>query len=131
MRATALLLIALSLACAPVMPVMYESRRASGHSDQYQFGEARLVGGENLFDVLRRTRPTLLRIREIGFPLSNDASEMIGVYVDGHFAGGLDALRSIPADYVLSVKRLRGIDATNRYASRHREGILDVRLLRR
>lgn len=128
MRATALLLISVTLACGPAIS---QPRRTTLLSEQYQYGEARLAGGETLLDILRRNRPTLLKIREVGFPLSSDAPDPIGVYVDGLFIGGLDALQSIPAEQVFSVRRLRGIDARNRFASRHREGVLEVRLIRR
>ncbi len=134
MRSITLLAAGCLLACSPVnrsARYEYPTLRSFSFNEQYVMGESRLVAGENLFDALRRSRPTLLRIRGIsGTPTDFPGSDIIGVFINGTFAGGMETLRTIQAHEVASVRRLRGIDASNRYAGRFREGVLEIQLAR-
>ncbi len=105
--------------------------RAVPSADHYIFTEARLMAGESLHDVLRRTHPRFLQSRDVTATMPLLGEDIIGVYINGTFAGGLDVLSTIPAQHVLAVERVRSADAVNRYARRHRGHALEVSLLQR
>jgi hypothetical protein len=131
MRACILPLCFVFLACSTATSTSSHFNRAQGRSDQYMIGESRVVAGESLFDLLRRTRPTLLTVRASQLATSSPLDgEDLGVYVNGMYVGGLDAVRGLQAGSVYSVRRYRGIDSTNRFARHHRDGALEITLLR-
>lgn len=87
--------------------------------------------GESVFDFLSRTRPTFLRMRT---PLTHPLSlgeDAIGVYLNGAPAGGIDALRTLPANYVYDVRRLSASESMARYGRSYRDGAIEVRMARR
>jgi hypothetical protein len=94
------------------------------------FTETRFNAGETLHDVLRRTHPRFLISRDVSIYPAAMGEDVIGVYINGTYSGGLEALGSIPASHVLSVQRIKSVDAANRYARRHRSHALEVTLLK-
>ena len=133
MRSIALLAATFLLACSAAnrsTRYEYPTLRSFSLNEQYVMGESRLVPGENLFDALRRSRPSLLRVRGTqGTPSDLTGVDAIGVYVNGTFAGGIETLQTISARDVASVRRLRGVDASNRFAGRFRDGVIEVQLV--
>lgn len=133
--ASALVCLCGTLACASAgTPSTIRSMsylRSVPSSDHYIFTEARLMAGESLLDVLRRTHPRFLQSRDITVSSPRLGEDIIGVYLNGTFAGGLEILSTIPAHLVLSVERIRSADAANRYARKHRGHALEVSLLQR
>ncbi len=93
--------------------------------------QVRRVSGESTYDLVARTRPAFLRARTPLIRPLGLGEEMIGVYIDGHFAGGAEALRDISSDYVYSVRRISVADAGIRYGRNFRDGAIEVTLLRR
>lgn len=125
MRFTVLGLLVLG-ACATVGP----SAR-SADFDRFLIANVRRMAGESLYDVVTRVRPNYLRARSpLIIPLAL-GEDLIGVFVNGLFAGGLEALRDIDADYVYSIRKLPASEAVNRHGRRFREGVIEVALIRR
>lgn len=126
-----LLLTMLVAGCATMSSPGSTLVHSDGDTSRYQVVAARLVPGETLFEALARNRPLLIHVRQYGLTARSRFVDPIGVYINGSFAGGLETLRSIPADQVYSVRRLRGLDAMNQFAGRFTDGALEVTLLRR
>jgi hypothetical protein len=121
-------LLASASACAPVTSTsQYPTLRSLSRSEQYVLGESRIVAGETLYDALRRTRPNLLRVRPVTGSSSYFPGDVIGVYINGTYAGGMEVLHTLAASNVASVRRRQGVDVSNRFA---RGFVLEVSLLR-
>jgi hypothetical protein len=87
--------------------------------------------GETLYDLLRRAAPAHLRARDV-LPRDSGAPSdpEIGVYIDGFFAGGVEALQTITARNTLSVRRFSSAETPPSYARKHSSGVLEVKLRR-
>lgn len=79
------------------------------------------------YDVVRLLRPQFLYrrgVHSVNQPV--DPSSGIMVYVDGIQAGGVDELKSIPADNVEEIRWLNARDATTKYGTNHDYGVIAV-----
>jgi len=93
--------------------------------------QVRRLSSESTYDLVARIRPFFLHARA---PLTRPlewGEEMIGVYVNGMFVGGVESLKEISADNVYSVRRISMADAGITYGRQFRDGALEVTLLRR
>ena len=88
-------------------------------------------GGETLYDVLRRRAPVYLIARPNPSAMLSNRQDPIAVYIDGSYSGEIDVLQLIPAQEVLSVKRISAADAAVRYGPKHNSGALLVTLIPR
>jgi hypothetical protein len=75
-----------------------------------------------LFDAVIGLRPEFLA----GTRDMRASGDEPGVIVDGNAHGGVDALRSIPVQFVIEVRRLRPADAIIRYGRDYRNGAIIV-----
>lgn len=84
-------------------------------------------GASTAYDVVRLLRPQFLYrrgVQSIREPVNPSAG--ILVYVDGARAGGVDELKSIPADQVEEIRWINARDATTRYGTDHGYGVIAV-----
>lgn len=123
-------MLTLLCACAATSP----NNRSSTHSmiafDQTVVPQLRHYAGESLYDVLARDRPLYLRPRTPRLTELAPGQDLIGVVINGHYSGGLEALRTVSADVVYSVRRLSASEAAVRYGRHLVEGALEVTLSR-
>lgn len=116
-----LLLLVLGLtACA-----YKEDTGAARLSDTLTVREIREVPVDNVYDVVRRLRPSWLRVRSAPTP-GNPTPERPVVYVDGVQSGSAGVLRNIRRDDVVRLEYLDPNDATNRYGTGHTSGAILV-----
>ena len=87
--------------------------------------------GETLFDVLRLRAPLYLRPRPIPGQEFTGGGDAVAVYIDNNFAGGYEALQSLPAYAVFSVDRISATEAAMKYGPKHSNGAILVTLARR
>jgi hypothetical protein len=84
-------------------------------------------GASTAYEVVRLLRPQFLYhrgVQSVRQPV--DPSAGILVYVDGVRSGGIDQLRSIPADQVAEIRWLNARDATTKYGTGHGYGVIAV-----
>ena len=106
-----------------------DARPSHGHLRTGTFA-TEYYSGETLYDVLRRRAPLYLRPRPTPGAEINGRNDPIAVYIDGNFAGSIEALQSIPAYVVVSVDRMSAAEATLKFGPRHDSGALIVTLVR-
>ena len=87
--------------------------------------ELGVTRAENTYQAIRCIRPELLRSRESGSLMLFEARHP-AVAVNNTLVGGVEALRSIPADQVTQLEYLSAWEAGNRYGMTFRDGILLV-----
>ena len=129
-RSTAALVLLLLTACATTP----RSAQLVPFDANLVFGtDLGSMPGRSLYDALLHRNPSFVRVRGIsaasaltsrGVP--SDAA--IGVYINGSFSGGVEALQTLRATDVLSVRRLSPAEAASRMARRHSNGALLVTL---
>ncbi|MFN8579987.1 MAG: hypothetical protein U0163_03290 [Gemmatimonadaceae bacterium] len=117
--------LAVVCACTASVP-----RRTPTVFDQLLVTQLHHAAGESLYDVLARDCPLYLRPRTPRISELAAGQDLIGVVINGHYSGGLDALQTVSADYVYSVRRLSASEATIRYGRHFVEGALEVTLRR-
>lgn len=102
-----------------------EARAAAAHPERSTRGARRdmlppesweRTTAANVFDLLNELRPAWLR------PRGGSALVDVVVYLDGHKMGGVELLRGIPLSGVTAIRRLDGIDATQRFGQNHGAG---------
>lgn len=79
------------------------------------------------YEVVRLLRPEFLYhrgVHSVNQPV--DPSSGIMVYVDGIQVGGVDQLKSIPADNVEEIRWVNARDATTKYGTNHDFGVIAV-----
>jgi hypothetical protein len=76
------------------------------------------VTAATAMDVVRRLRPAWLRVRTGG-------DEAV-VYIDRTRRGGLELLRSLVVEVVLEMRYMSPSDATTRFGTGHRGGVILV-----
>ncbi len=106
-HASALVLVVVVTACSVRGPLLDPPPLSMGRRDIIQIDELRQNDdASTLLDVLRRTRPQMLRARSgtAGMLATEDA---INVFIDGHYAGGVDVLAEIATSRVFSVRMVR------------------------
>lgn len=80
-----------------------------------------------VYDLVLRRWPNLLRPPVIGAAGGRDArGDVIGVYAATHWLGGQDALRSINAVHVQSIRRLTPSEEFARFGRAHDGGGLEI-----
>lgn len=102
------------------------------------------LAGRSAFEVVERVRPRMLQTRghtstraaQDQFPgvgggaggseTGGASGVSLAVYVDGARAGGVEALRRVPAERIESIRRLSAADATTLYGTGHSTGALVV-----
>jgi hypothetical protein len=80
----------------------------------------------SLYDVVGRYWPQVLRpsMQETFAP--DPRGDIVGVYIDGNFAGGQEALRGIRASAVASIRRLTRSEEYVKWGKSHAGGALDI-----
>ena len=120
-------------ACASTSPSFDQQPRPArlGSHDVVAFDELRRYDdGGSLFDFLSRVRPQMLRPR-LGTGVMRGVPEGIDVFVNGHFAGNDDVLRTLLPSHVASVRMVQRTQAFVEYGGRLRgEHALFVTLVR-
>jgi len=117
-----LLAVALASGCATARPGERVNRDVITQ-EQIQKAPA----ASSAYDVVRLLRPEFLYRRGVqSVRESVDPSAGILVYVDGARAGGVDELKSIPADQVQEIRWINARDATTRYGTDHGYGVIAV-----
>jgi hypothetical protein len=87
-----------------------------------------LEPGASLHDVVRRYWPQVLR-PATGLRSGADAfGDVVGIYINGAFAGGQEQLRGIRAGTVASVRRFSPAEESMRWGRTHSGGALLVTL---
>ena len=81
--------------------------------------EIATISASNALHAIERLRPTFLRAE--GFGLAP-----VAVYVNGQRFGELQALRSMPAREIRTVRRLSAAEAQLRYGVGNSGGVLDI-----
>lgn len=90
------------------------------------------------YEIVQRLRPQFLRergsvsVRNGGkeghtLPAAGEPQTGLVVYVNGARAGGVEALRGIPAHGVVEIRRVSARDATTTYGTGHPLGVIEVR----
>ncbi len=86
-----------------------------GRRDFVQLDELRRYeNATSLLDVLRHARPQMLRSRvaPVGARLGD---EIVDVFINGHYVGGIDALRDVNPSTVFSVRMMQKSQAYGTY----------------
>jgi hypothetical protein len=125
-RGCATAVVAASLACASPNAMRYADN--SWSTVIIADAPETTHGGESLYDLLRRTAPAYLRSRVGQSDSTPQFDPSIGVYVDGFFAGGIEALQTIAAVNVLSIRRITAAEMGSSYTRKHASGVLEVKL---
>jgi hypothetical protein len=81
------------------------------------------TGPQDVYTALQSLRPQWLSKRGSGSILQQ---ETIKVYLDGNLMGGPDYLRQITTHSIRSIRRMDGIEATQRYGLDHGQGAILV-----
>ena len=81
----------------------------------------------SLLDVVGRYWPQVLRPLALGTP-PDPRGDVVGVFVNGNFTGGQDALRSIRASAVSSIQRMSRADEFTKWGMSHPGGALIITL---
>jgi len=87
---------------------------------------AQLPGGWNALEALRELRPEFLNPVPGGYGGSQVLTPT--VIIDGVHRGGVETLRSLRLEEVVSMRYYRSIDATTRFGPQHTGAVIDVRL---
>ena len=105
------------------------TRPASG--GRYLILRAELEGTNftNVYDAVRRLRPTWLRTR--GTTSTRDAAPVMAVFIDNVRSGGTERLESLPIDRVEQVRYLSPTDATTRWGTNMTLGAIEVIMRKR
>ena len=82
----------------------------------------------SLLDVVGRYWPQVLRPPAWGMAQLDPRGDVVGVYVNGNFSGGQDALRSIRASAVSSLRRLTRSEEFAKWGMSHPGGAIVVTL---
>ena len=82
----------------------------------------------SLHEVVGRYWPQVLRPPAWGAAAPDARGDVVGVYVDGNFSGGQDALRSIRASAVASLQRLTRSEEFTKWGMSHPGGAIIVTL---
>lgn len=83
------------------------------------------------YDIVSRVRPSMLLVRDRArvqspvFAAPNDRRN-IRVYIDDVSVGGVEMLRNVPKEAVVSLQWLSPIEATTRYGGGHMAGVIAV-----
>lgn len=83
------------------------------------------------YELVRTLRPSMLLTRGPTSPTKSSGLPMparrgIKVYLDGVDFGGVESLTTIPAESVLTVRTLSGLDATTRFGTGNAEGAIMI-----
>lgn len=80
-------------------------------------------GYQDAFSAIQALRPQWLWTRGA---TSIHQTESVKVYLDGSLLGGVDQLRQIPVRSIATIRRLDGLEATNRWGLDHGLGAILV-----
>ena len=80
--------------------------------------ELATISARNVDDAIRRLRPEMLRIVPASRTITGAEAIAATVYVDGHYAGPLDVLVSIPVEPVIEIVYLKSAAARVQFGSR-------------
>lgn len=116
-----------SAACSSTGSTSGERARINRNSNLITEAELADVTQQNVFDVVRRLRPTWLRIRGRG-TVSIDRESTIPVYLDGILRGSTRLLGRLRPSEVREIRYVDPNDAAIRYGSTHRDGAIMVTL---
>jgi hypothetical protein len=130
--AAMLLVVACSRPTPTAEPAPAESaskRRVSTANGPLRAEEIASVQAQTAYEAVERLRPDFFRTR--GTTSARTIAEHSPpVYINGvHVAGGVEALRNIPASSVTLVRRISAVDATQRYGTNHLTSVLEVVVL--
>jgi hypothetical protein len=108
------------------------SRRPTLQRDEISNGEivAGLSRYQTAYDIVHGLRPAMLVSRSMSLRQSRmtlwESDPGIKVYLDGIRYGGVESLKTIPANTVREVRWLSALDATTRYGTGHPAGAIAV-----
>ena len=85
--------------------------------------EINATGSANVYTAVQTLRPTWLIPRGTS---SIIVRETIKVYLDGNLMGSVEYLRQIPTNSISRVRRMDGLEATQRYGLDHGQGAILV-----
>ncbi|HEX8361093.1 MAG TPA: hypothetical protein VF613_13355 [Longimicrobium sp.] len=98
-------------------------------STEISEAEVRASNQQNAYDVVQALRPGWL-IKQVGTLTTGRGpeapSDAISAYVDGQRLGTVDALRSISAMEVASVRRYDGVTAQQRFGLGNVNGVVEI-----
>ena len=80
------------------------------------------VEASSAFDAIQKLRPAFLRRGRVNY--EDDTMSHPIVYLDGLRFGGVDELRHIRSGELIRIEYLNGSDATLRYGTGHKGGVL-------
>lgn len=124
-RHLAVLFLLSSLACSSASqgPASTGSRDLLT-ADEIMASDAKLG---TTYDVISRLRPDFLRMR--GRMMLNAEATLISVRVNNSPLGtGIEGLREIPANTVLSIAHYNPVDAQQKFGLNNLAGLIDVKL---
>jgi hypothetical protein len=110
----------------PATPEASARHRVSAATGPLRAEEIARIQVQTAYEAVEQLRPDFLHTR--GTVSARDIAEQTPeVYINGvHVAGGVGALRSIPASSVTLVRRISAVDATQRYGANHLSPVLEV-----
>ena len=82
----------------------------------------------SMLDVVGRYWPQVLRPLAMATTPPDPRGDVVGVFVNGNFSGGQDALRSIRASAVASIRRLSRTEEYAKWGMSHPGGALVITL---
>lgn len=115
-------------------PVGVFTDRVTGRSimaaQSFVIGPAARANHVTLLDAINASRPLFLSRQSATGMSSEPGREVIGVYIDGAYAGGADVLSGIPAHTVAAVHRISSGNTLGYFGRFHPGGALYVALRR-
>jgi hypothetical protein len=128
MKKVSFFALALVLACA--------SGAGSGGGGAPQTGDRNIiteseiaqVPSANLYDLIEKLRPNMLRSRGPASLSGSSASEFADVYVEGRRYGDISSLRSIVSSQVQRVRYYGASDAAAKFGMINSSGVIEVTL---
>ena len=105
------------------------TRPASGGRYLILRAELEATNFTNVYDAVRRLRPTWLRTR--GVTSTRDAAPVLAVFIDNVRSGGIERLESLSIDQVERVRYLSPTDATTRWGTNMTLGAIEVIMRKR
>ena len=80
----------------------------------------------SLYDIVVRTWPAMLRPPRTSNVVPRGPNDVVGVYADGAFIGGVETLRSVFARDVVQMRRLSQAEEFHRFGHAHPGGGLVI-----
>lgn len=103
--------------------------RPTGRRDIITLEEIKKTSASTALDLIRQLRPSYLNDRGPQ-SLTNDQAGRVIVYVNGTRYGYVESLNEISAASVSEVRRISGVDATQRWGIGHAGGVIYVTVAR-